>query len=394
MAGKRKINTRETQRKRTKKNKEYVKPEEFKFKKEKVRISMHNADGFNELTEHDTVNFLKSQKPEIHGVLESKLREEDARKVKVPGYLTLESRRSDLDDDRDGGGILVFIKKTDGIRMQEKKFKIGKKTLQYVQKERIWITAKTSGEKLAVAFVYVSHQTKNDKYGEWNDGLYEVLENEIKVLKEQGFKVLIKGDMNAWVGDGEGGIPGNNVTINKNGERLMSFLSRRSMVHLNGTKVCSGLFTRHSSNSASALDFSCVFQQDVDMVKKMFVDEKGIFGGHSDHVFIVTDLEIEYSPAAAPTSKTRNATKWKFDKETDWVKVGEAMDKVIDMNEEEAGDDVDKVGELCVRAQVEALENVVGKAGSRMVKPKEYPEKVRKELNNLTLKTTEWRAQR
>ena len=161
---------------------------------EKMRVSMHNADGYNDLTEFDTINFVKSQKPELHGVIESKIREESTRKFKIPGYETVEVRRSDLDEDREGGGLIVFIKKIDGIRMQERKFKIRRESLQYVQKEIIWITSRTSGgDKLAVGFVYISHQESRDKYGEWNDRIYEVLEDEIKVLKDQGFKVMING---------------------------------------------------------------------------------------------------------------------------------------------------------------------------------------------------------
>ena len=29
-------------------------------------------------------------------------------------------------------------------------------------------------ERLTVGFVYVSHQTADDKYGKWNDGVYQV----------------------------------------------------------------------------------------------------------------------------------------------------------------------------------------------------------------------------
>ena len=389
--GKRRAENMVSMKKWIKKNKT-----ELQVREEKVRVSMHNADGYNELTEFDTINFIKSQKPEIHGVLESKIREEDSRKVKIPGYVTLEVRRSDLDEDREGGGLIVFIKKTDGIKMQERKFKIRRDSLQYVQKERIWITARTSGgDKLAVGFVYVSHQESKDKYGEWNDGVYEVLEEEIKVLKDQGFKVVLNGDMNAWVGDQEGGIPGNHAFINKNGERLRSFLERRKMIHVNGTAACTGVFTRHNSKSSSALDFVCVSEEDVSMVKRMFIDDKGIFGGNSDHVFIVSDFEIVYVPtSSSPMVKSRRATKWMFEKETDWKKFGKEIDEVLSNNEEEAGDDVNKLGDLCVRAPVEALMKVVGKVGNALRKPKEYPVKIRKELHDLKLKRSSWREQR
>ena len=118
---------------------------------------LHNARGFDEVTEHDTMNLIKNQKPEVVGILETHLREEDGtRQFDIPkGYSKLEVRRSDLADDKDGGGIMVIFKNAQGLKTEHKKLKIRNKENNFVEKERVWVTVKTKTDKLAVGFVYV-----------------------------------------------------------------------------------------------------------------------------------------------------------------------------------------------------------------------------------------------
>ena len=52
---------------------------------ERIKIVLHNARGFDAVTEHDAVSLITSQKPEVFGILETHLREEDGTsKVNIP----------------------------------------------------------------------------------------------------------------------------------------------------------------------------------------------------------------------------------------------------------------------------------------------------------------------
>ena len=108
---------------------------------------------------------------------------------------------------------------------------------------------KTKNEKLAVCFVYVAAENRAEKnkeeFNKWNNAIYEVLEEDIRKLRKEGFKVLVMGDMNGWVGCGPTGIPGNRRETNTNKLRFMVFLDRTRMMHVNRTANCTGLFTRH-----------------------------------------------------------------------------------------------------------------------------------------------------
>ena len=108
--------------------------------------------------------------------------------------------------------------------------------------------------------MYVAQQKKNDEFGNWNDSIYEVLNEEIIQLRKEGYKVQVSGDMNAWVGAGVKGIKNNYTRINRNGERLMTFLDTSGMVIVNGLACCTGKFTRHGHRSASIL-YQCPIPQ-------------------------------------------------------------------------------------------------------------------------------------
>ena len=360
---------------------------------ENIKIVLHNCNGFDDVTENDTLDLIKSHKPEILGILETHHREEDTKSVKIPGYKTFESRRSDLAGDREGGGIIILAKKTDGLKIEEKSFKIKKKEFQYVSKERMWITARTGTDKVAVGFVYMSHQSSTDRWGEWNEGIYEVLEEEVKKLQDQGFRVVLKGDFNGWVGCGEEGVPGNRREVNRNGERFLSFLRSNGMIHLNGTKVCTGLFSRHGKKSATLLDYVCTFKRDLPMVKSVFVDEEGVLGGHSDHVYVMTILHINFLSSESPTTKSRVATKWKLDEQVNWDGFRGTLDQHLVKISEEVKKNVDKLAEALNEALSVSLEEVVGK-GEVKKQPKTFPNHILKELKNLKQIRSEWRMQR
>ena len=175
--------------------------------------------------------------------------------------------------------------------------KISKPELQYVDKERLWVTYKSSGGKTAVATVYLGWNASDDRHHDWNMGIFEVLEDEVRDLRDQGFRVVLQGDFNSWVGSDlvKRGIPGNRPAVpNANGDLFLRFLEANSLSHVNGavreagnwdTRISRGLWTRHSPDyrSSTVLDYVVVSDEHMDTVHEMLVDEEGVFGGGSDH---------------------------------------------------------------------------------------------------------------
>ena len=211
----------------------------------------HNLNGLTEMSENDLRATIKRMNLDIVGVMETKLRQEDSKEMELEGYRKFEARRSDLAEDRAGGGVMVLAKDSDDIRFNERKFRL-KKVHDFVRNERVWVTARTAGDKIAFCFVYFAQQKDKDDFGEWNNSMYKVIEKERNILKKEGFKVTVAGDFNGWVGNGPKGVPGNDARVNLNGERLLNFLERTGMVHLNGLECCKGMFTRHCKTASTA----------------------------------------------------------------------------------------------------------------------------------------------
>ena len=387
-------------RQREQKEEEESVAKKIKEPTERIKIVLHNARGLDEITEQDAVNLITNQKPEVFGILETHLREENGtRKVKIPtGYSMVEVRRSDLADDKDGGGIMVVYKQAKGIKIEHKKLAIRKKENLFVEKERLWVTVKTKTDKLAVGFVYVAAENRSEKGKEkfnlWNESIYEVLEDDVRKLKREGFKVVLNGDMNGWVGCGPEGIPGNRKEVNVNGRRFIDFLDRASMMHVNGTEKCMGLYTRHCSNSSTVLDYVSVNKEDFPLVRSMFVDENSVLGGNSDHVYVITTMEQVYSAGAAPASKTRKATKWNLEETTDWTKFKTVQGKLLKEIPKKEWERVEPLGDTLNNILVKAMQEGVGESNGKERKPWKYPAEVRKEMMKLKEKRSSWRALR
>ena len=362
-----------------------------------VKIVTHNANGLDEGSEYDTRALISKQSPDLVGIVETKLRLEDGRReLEIKGYRKFEARRSDGEGDRKGGGIMVLAKESSEVKYEMFEFKISGKGHEYVQKERLWITRRgRGGTKVAFCFVYMAHQTTSpvhDLYGEWNDGIYEVLEEEIRILRKRGFKIHLSGDMNAWIGAGEGGIEGNDPRINKNGERMRGFLERTGMKHINGEAVCTGLFTRHCGSASTVLDYVCVASEDVKRVKSLFIDEFGSMGGHSDHVYIVSKLEVGGVTCVENRVQSVKKSAWAIDEDTDWETYRDIVDRELESVPEDAG--VEELGLVVTEAILEGLEEGIGKVKVKTRSSKIYPLGVLKEMAARTKKSSIWRKAR
>ena len=293
-------------------------------------IAMLNMEGYRDTKMEDVSGMMNLESIDMTVLLETHLRKGQRPKIKMEGTEVFEVRRCDGDNDRKGGGIAVICKKRDGITFSRHFPVINNKDHVYVDKERLWVTMTTAGFKTAVCAIYTGCNSEDDHYGPWNEGIYEVISEEVSNMRARGFRVCLQGDFNAWIGDvlEQGGIPGNNAKITKNGRRFLSFLKDNALVQLNGacrvrgdwsTRVSTGLWTRHGHNnsSSSVLDYAVVSEEHFDSVVDVEIDEKGRLGGGSDHNVVVTRLKDRF---LAVSSVSRKAVKlgWDIRDDEDW----------------------------------------------------------------------------
>ena len=362
-----------------------------------IRLGCLNSDGWSIQKEFDVQGAIEAKNIDIFSVIETHLKKGDKDKLAFNGFSVFETRRSEKD--KKGGGIAVFARKSSGVAYKRHSPKIEKPELHYVESERIWITYESQQGKTAVCSLYLGCQAPGDKHTEWNQGILQVLSEEVRDLRSQGFRVILQGDWNSHVGNKleEGGIPGNQPTsINTNGKLFLSFLKDNSLTHLNGavrvpgdwtTRVCEGMWTWHSRNysNSTVLDYVVVSSEHIRTALNMEVDEGAVFGGASDHNMIFSRFSDKFT-AMRTTPKVHRAS-WNLNEDTDFSKFRSIVSREMEeMPSLDGG--VESLSGYLTKALTKGLDEGVGKRVPLPEKAKVYPRhivqllKERKQLEN------------
>ena len=337
-----------------------------------LNLGCLNADGWSEQSKLDVLSAIEAKNIDIFSVLETKKRVEDKDKLKVPGFDIFESRREEAKKDKKGGGIACLVRKSSGILVKEHLPKISQPELQYVAAERLWLTYQSQQGKTALCTVYLGFNHADDRHLAWNQGILSVLSDEIRDLRERGFRVLLQGDFNCHVGSdlGRGGIPGNNTQMpNKNGELFLNFLSCESLIHLNGavreegvwsTRICQGKWTRYARDHSSStiLDYVLISSEHIGTVLGMSVDEEGYFGGDSDHNMIFSSFSDKF--ISLRRGPLPNKQVWDVSEDTDFNKFKTIVQREMD-SLGSCGPGVEGLSDGLTRALYKGLHEGVGK---------------------------------
>ena len=262
-----------------------------------LKLGLLNVDGLSPSSLEDVKSALNQKVLDVCVLLETKRRHEDiGSNIKIDGYSVQELRRSDAAGDRGGGGIAFYTRQTDGLLFQEFSPTIADTSLHYVHNERFWLTTESLMLKTAICGLYMGCQYADDRHGTWNDGMLAVIRSEAATLRAKGYRVVFLGDFNAHVGSAIGrGIGGNHDDVNLNGERFLQFLAGDSYLHVNGeSNLTTGLWTRQRGHSKSILDYAVISSEHLSTVHSLFIDERGQYGGGSDHNFLFLTLTDKF----------------------------------------------------------------------------------------------------
>ena len=313
-------------------------------RKKNLKYSLLNVDGLTLDSFEDVKDTLDRTKPDVCFLLETKRREEEiGSNVEIPDYTLHEVRRSDAAGDKGGGGLAVYTRQVDGLVFQEYSPAIIDKDSHFVRNERIWITTESLSFKSAVCGAYFGCQQPDNRNERWNSAIYAVIHEEAMVLKRQGYRVTILADFNGHIGCQEGvGIIGNNPDINPNGQLLIDFIQGGGFKHVNGEQhLTTGLWTRQRGTSRSILDLALVCEEDLCKVGNLKIDDKGEYGGSSDHNWLFLTLKDSFVRKRRILNLPVKKSGWKIQPETDWTPFQELTRDILsrkrmnDMNEEQ-----------------------------------------------------------
>ena len=357
-----------------------------------VRLGCLNVNGWSEQSKFDVLAAIESKNVDVFSLVETHSRREDKEKLKIPGFDVFQCKRQDATHDKRGGGIACLVKKSNGVKFKKLSPNIPRADLNYVANERLWITYQSQHGKTAICTVYLGYNDADGRHYDWNRGILEVLSEEVRDLREQGYRLILQGDFNSHVGADlqHGGIPGNHPQRpNRNGELFLAFLLENQLTHLNGavrhqgdwnSRLCQGMWTRHSLDyrSSTIIDYVVVSSEHLGSAKEMVVDQGGLYGGDSDHNMLFArfdDKFISAKPRQPPLKLS-----WNITEDTDYSVFKKVVQRELEALHD-VGPGVDALSDGLTNVLTKGLNEGVG---VRSVKPegtKVYPRNVVNLLN-------------
>ena len=365
-------------------------------RKKSLKYALLNVNGLTPDSYEDVKDTFDRTKPDVCFLLETKRREEDiGSDVDIPGYTLREVRRSDTAGDKGGGGLAVYTRELDGLVFQEYNPAIVDKNCHFVRNERIWITTESSSFKSAVCGAYFGCQYPDNRNEAWNTAMYTVIHEEAMLLKSQGYGITILADFNGHIGCQPGvGITGNNPDINRNGQLLLNFIQVGGFKHVNGEQnLTTGLWTRQRGTSRSVLDLALVCEEDLRKVESLKVDDKGEFGGSSDHNWLFLNLKDSFVKKRRILNNPTKKPGWKISPDMDWGPFkDEIKNNIVGKHIESM--DVEQLSTLISRTLLESGTKTIGMKSNNIgkSKPKKLPHFLVQEFRLKRKLEQEWKS--
>ena len=345
--------------------------------KESELTIMHlNVNGLSETSVHDLTAAVEARNVKVLAVTESHFRrEENINHHDIPGFTKFEARRSNVSEDKGGGGIVVYCR-DDGPLFKLHSPAIKNPMSAFVNNERLWVVCETQSFRTAICCVYMGCHYDDGRHDEWNQLIYATISEEQNDLRRRGFRVCVVGDLNGHIGDVPGvGISGNKPNVNQNGRMLLDFESQNDFSILN--RVSTGLWTRQCDFNATVLDYALLSKEHSSSFKSMHIDDQGLFGGDSDHhPFFVVLQEHSYIKRMFNQLKVTKPT-WDIKPDQDWSEYSEALH-----NRESSLDSssLDSLSRTLTAAIHAAMMNSIGVKTPKARKPSKLPPTLIKEL--------------
>ena len=250
---------------------------------DKSLVIMHlNANGLSEESVYDISSAADSKDVNVICVTETHFRkEQNIVHHEIPGYNVFEARRSDISEDKGGGGLAVYCR-DNGPLYKLHSPSIRNPRCAFVNNERLWVLCETQAYKTAICCIYMGFNQEDGRHEEWNQLIYATISEEQNDLRRRGFRVCVVGDLNGHIGSAPGvGIVGNKPSVNVNGQMILDFERNYDFSILN--RACSGLWTRQANNHSTILDYALLSKEHSSSFLSMHVDDLGQYGGDSDH---------------------------------------------------------------------------------------------------------------
>ena len=255
---------------------------------------LNNVRGYKS-KENVIKRIVSEEEPVLLALVETKLEACDT--VELPGYQIVRTDR-----ENEGGGVLIAfrscLKNTAVIVREYKEHNC----------EMSWLRLNSSQIKIKLGVIYMPQESRTSL--NTLKEIYEVIEEEVRDSKAKEESIILLGDFNCKIGNY---IPKNKEEITKAGKLMLKMIKRQGLKTVNGQECCEGTWTRKEGNNKSIIDYVIVFEEDLNLVQKMVIDEdqnktpyyvqtqtsfNRVF---TDHFMITTTLNLSLKNNKKPT---------------------------------------------------------------------------------------------
>ena len=205
-----------------------------------INIESLNINGISTVKMVLFEDYVIETMPDVIGLQETKVNIDNLPpSMDIAGYNHAVNERSS--DNKPGGGLAIYWKDTlPGKIWSNPKLKPESKA----KTEIIWLLIEAGDSRLAIVNVYMAcTSTKNRNYIDWNTEIYNQLNEDIAVLRDMCFGIIMMGDYNAWIGRHKG-MQNNHPTVNENGKLLLNFVSNNDLFIMNKLNTGTSCVTR------------------------------------------------------------------------------------------------------------------------------------------------------
>ena len=256
-----------------------------------MRLFSLNINGL-EGKEMELGVFVQEEHPDIIFLQETKTRSSEFhQRPNFNGYSEHYNERGD--DMKKGGGLGMIWKEELNIIIWDMNPMEGK---EYLNHERQWYTLVSGRKKYALLNIYMAFEA--DQNRQWNEDLITMIHHEMTIMVQDGYELIIGGDLNAKVGNNfEGTLSNNNPQVDTNGTNILNLVDTFGLVIANDKEEEGTLITRRCIDregklwSSSTIDYFLI-SKGVNITRFKILTENT---GHtsSDHLMIEIEIQIE-----------------------------------------------------------------------------------------------------
>ena len=326
----------------------------------KTTIGFLNINGITQHSLIEAENTMISKQLTIALLAETKIRiEQDFTDLHIPGYKHFQIRRSDAENQKNGGGLIAYMKTSITTTYEIPINDIEDKELQYVQTERGWIISKNFNKITATCFIYAGYQnTENSNYS-WNEGIYKIISKEQNKYQNMGYRVLIIGDLNGHIGNQKEGIKNNKPQINPNGQLIINYTKTHNLMILNRNEKTSGLWTRQANGINTIIDYALLDKNFKKDFISMEIDDNGDFPTQSDHNWIFITLTDNYTNKPIKNINNKKPKKiWNILEDQNWDNYKQDLENNIKNIDKTS---IDSFSDSIIKTITESFEKNLGK---------------------------------